>query len=177
MEPFNSDVPDQRAWVVLGAFALRECAVGFDSHTLDYFRQKGENVPSRLTGEAKREYDRQWYQKNKAKASAWRARRNAELVAWWKEYKSTLCCEQCGFSHPATIVFHHRDLSSKQGDVSVLVQSRCSREKILAEVAKCMVLCANCHSVMVWNERYGEDEGEDSESRPDPRGTGSQARL
>lgn len=41
MEPFDSDVPDQRAWVVLGAFALRECAVGFDSHTLDYFRQKG----------------------------------------------------------------------------------------------------------------------------------------
>jgi hypothetical protein len=52
-------------------------------------------------------------------------------------------CVICGFSTPIACDFHHIDPASKVTDVTRLVC--CSEKRILAEVAKCVVLCSNHH--------------------------------
>lgn len=66
---------------------------------------------------------------------------------WFNDYKSGCRCEKCGFAHPAALDFHHQDGEQKESDVAVLVHDGYSKERILEEIAKCIVLCANCHRI------------------------------
>ena len=52
-------------------------------------------------------------------------------------------CVRCGESDLACLDFHHRDPSEKEGHIGHI--RRFSVERINAEIAKCDVLCANCH--------------------------------
>ena len=54
-------------------------------------------------------------------------------------------CVVCGwFEYPEAIDFHHRDSATKSGNVGTMTASA-GMDKIRAEVAKCVCLCANCH--------------------------------
>ena len=65
--------------------------------------------------------------------------------------KATLECARCGENHPATLQFHHCDPQKKDFNLSEAVREGYSIERISKEVAKCTVLCANCHA----KECYG----------------------
>lgn len=57
-------------------------------------------------------------------------------------------CELCGYNNaefPSTLDFDHTDPSAKQECVSQMYDG--DMESMLAEIAKCRVLCANCHFV------------------------------
>jgi len=43
--------------------------------------------------------------------------------------------------------FDHLPGYEKEGDVSVLIARAYSLKKVLAEVEKCELVCANCHAV------------------------------
>jgi heterodisulfide reductase subunit B len=97
-------------------------------------------------------YSKKYYEANKAKAlianAAHRKRKRMEFQNW----KATLSCSQCGFSHVAALDFHHTDAKAKDGIVSDLV--RMGRfKKAKAEAEKCIVLCANCHRVHHYEEK------------------------
>lgn len=77
--------------------------------------------------------------------------RARSLKDWFWDYKRTLSCSSCGASHPAVIQFHH--LKEKIEAVSRLVNMLVPRKKIMAEIAKCRVLCANCHLILHDDER------------------------
>jgi hypothetical protein len=63
-------------------------------------------------------------------------------------------CERCDERAPECLQFHHRNPEEKTIEVSIAVGRRCwSKERILAEMAKCDVLCANCHAKHHWEER------------------------
>ena len=66
-------------------------------------------------------------------------------------YKSNLKCVECGENHPATLDFHHIDPSGK--DFGVANFGGKSITKIKDEIEKCIVLCANCHRKLHWNEK------------------------
>lgn len=55
--------------------------------------------------------------------------------------KTASGCEGCGEKHPACLDFHHRDPATKTRGIATFVRM----DDILAEIAKCVVLCANCH--------------------------------
>ena len=58
----------------------------------------------------------------------------------------TITCKYCGENHPAVLQFHHRDPREKEFDVSAFVyHQKGGPAKLEAEIAKCDVLCANCH--------------------------------
>lgn len=59
-------------------------------------------------------------------------------------YKKNLECQQCGENHPACLEFHHRYPKEKDFRVGSSVGIY-SIERIMNEIAKCDVLCANCH--------------------------------
>ena len=96
---------------------------------------------------------RAWYARTKAERHVREAprikrnreRRRGELAAWYAELKSKLACVQCGESHPACIQFHHRDPTTKEITLADAVRRGFSRARMLCEIEKCEVLCANCH--------------------------------
>jgi len=60
------------------------------------------------------------------------------------EYKKTLKCINCNETRWYVLDFHHKN-NDKEFDVSSMAVGRCSWEKVLSEIKKCDVLCANCH--------------------------------
>lgn len=59
------------------------------------------------------------------------------------EYKLGKACICCGEDEPACLDFHHLDPNEK--DFTVTQSMNRKWESILAEIQKCVVLCANCH--------------------------------
>lgn len=54
-------------------------------------------------------------------------------------------CLHCGESDPTVLTFDHIDRSLKKNEVGTLVSQGYSWETIESEIAKCQILCANCH--------------------------------
>jgi hypothetical protein len=93
--------------------------------------------------ESEREAKRKWYHNNKEKHRETRLRIEHRKREWFRQFKSTLSCERCPENHPACLQFHHKN-GDKTKNISDMV-IRWSEERILEEIAKCEVLCANCH--------------------------------
>jgi hypothetical protein len=90
-------------------------------------------------------YRKKWYAKNKESEIAHVTRRKNEIRAWLQTYKLNLKCIQCGETHPATLEFHHLQGVEKDRNIACMVNDGVSIKKILLEIEKCVVLCANCH--------------------------------
>jgi len=102
-----------------------------------------------------KEYKRHWYKGNKMRHISYVRNREVGMEAWFRRYKQTLCCEVCGENHPACLDFHHIDPSQKKFSVSAK-RDRPSLKQLQEEIAKCQVLCANCHR----KEHYRQKEKE-----------------
>lgn len=88
-----------------------------------------------------------YYGDNKDRFVAYADKRIKDSVAWMHELKSNPCTV-CGDTfHPVAMHFHHRDPTIKLGEVATMVRS-VSRQKALEEIAKCDLVCANCHAVI-----------------------------
>jgi hypothetical protein len=96
---------------------------------------------------------RRWYRKNPKRKYAWQKRRRAEIRQWFEALRATKSCECCGERTPECLQFHHRDRATKLIEVSKAVARAWRKERIRAEIAKCVVLCANCHLKHHWEER------------------------
>lgn len=60
-------------------------------------------------------------------------------------------CQQCGYAKcPLAFDFHHKDPSEK--DFTISNYSNLCWAKIEAEIKKCILLCANCHRELHWQE-------------------------
>ena len=74
------------------------------------------------------------------------ARRRKKYADFIRDYKLEAGCEICGYDeHSCDLQFDHRDPSKKLFNIA---RGRDYPWKVfLAEIAKCRVLCANCHAV------------------------------
>lgn len=86
----------------------------------------------------------------------WRDLRKLKL-SWLRGYKVAKGCRDCGEKHPACLEFHHRDPAQKAFNIAS-VAFRLAQPKLETEVAKCDVLCSNCHRKHHWD--YLADEVE-----------------
>lgn len=108
--------------------------------------------------EARREKYKDKYeqtQKHKRRAQRDSQLTSEEITQWFKDYKSTLVCKECGESNSDCLAFHHVDPATKKATVASMVRSKSSKQEILDEIAKCVVLCSNCHL-----KRHGEKRRE-----------------
>lgn len=64
---------------------------------------------------------------------------------WIAKYKSDQGCVTCGERHPAALDFHHRDPKTKTIHIRALIDHAAKISRIETEIAKCDVLCSNCH--------------------------------
>ena len=75
-----------------------------------------------------------------------------EFLAW---YKKTRGCQECGYDdHPAALTFDH--LNPEEKVFNPADYGSHSWSDLLHEVAKCRVLCANCHNIHSYNS-YDND--------------------
>lgn len=96
-----------------------------------------------------RRYSRAHYIANKsdylARAQAARDAYEPQIRRFIAKYFRDHPCVDCGETDPVVLQFDHcrgkKDLS-----VSVMVKRRFSLKRIQAEIAKCDVRCANCHT-------------------------------
>lgn len=68
-----------------------------------------------------------------------------ERYAKVQEYKSSLGCKICGEKRYWVLDLHHRNSDEKEKAIADMLRKNVSWEKILKELEKCDVLCANCH--------------------------------
>ena len=111
--------------------------------------------------EKMQKYRRDWYARNRENSIDTVKKYTVDLVQWFREYKRTCSCCVCGESRPACLTFHHRDPSDKIMEVSILVTRHNKRERVLAEIAKCDVMCANCHADLHFSHLYEQDPNEE----------------
>lgn len=75
--------------------------------------------------------------------------RRAEAVA---AYKLEHGCCVCGYNKcPSALVFHHRDATKKEIEVSKILVGK--EATLWEEIAKCDVMCSNCHRELHHEER------------------------
>lgn len=107
----------------------------------------------KLTGANRlKDAQREQYKRNyeRSEKSSRRTRRDKELTSdeiatWFSAFKSMLICSKCDESDPSCLVFHHVDPATKKATVASMVRSKSSKQEILNEIAKCVILCSNCH--------------------------------
>jgi hypothetical protein len=73
-------------------------------------------------------------------------RRILRLRAWLDDYKQSVSCLQCGFRDYRALQFHHTE-GDKEANIADMVRAGMSVEALRREIEKCIVLCANCHSI------------------------------
>lgn len=108
--------------------------------------------------ECGRSYGREYYQRNRQHLLVKQAEKNKTLREkqrqWLIDYKKELACARCGESHPAALQFHHRNREEKEFEIGLYTALGCSKKRLLAEIEKCDVLCANCHAKEPWSHIY-----------------------
>lgn len=76
----------------------------------------------------------------------WHRDHEAKTRAYISEYKQAKGCKVCGYNaHPFALDFDHRDPGEKLMNVARMMTR--PRAMLDAEIAKCDVLCANCHRI------------------------------
>jgi hypothetical protein len=100
-------------------------------------------------------YQRHYYEERKkyyAELQAHRVKRNRAMI---REAKNAPCAD-CGLSFPYYVMdFDHRPGEIKDFALAnVTTQTRISGERIRAEIAKCDVVCANCHRIRTWMRQH-----------------------
>lgn len=82
------------------------------------------------------------------KANSKQHERRIASSKWFLDYKTkeSWKCITCGESDPICLCCHHRNPNDKICAVAVMVTYAYSKEKILNEIAKCDILCQNCHN-------------------------------
>ena len=80
------------------------------------------------------------------KARLYKQQRRTELRLKVANIKESQPCMDCDFFYPAPIMeFDHRPGEKKLDTVSSMVMRQLKWVTIAAEIAKCDLVCANCH--------------------------------
>lgn len=103
---------------------------------------------------------RECYKVKKEKEPDYYKNRNQKALMSIKqryiEYKKTLECSDCGCTDYRIMEFDHVH-GQKTANISDLVKNN-SWKSLMAEVAKCEPVCANCHRIRTYKRRKKDSE-------------------
>lgn len=113
----------------------------------------------RLCKKCLRPYKRGWYNRHRAEWVSHVTETRKDLKEWFRALKRGRPCVDCAHSyHPYVMDFDHRLGEGKEFKLSTMVNCGFSREKILKEIAKCDLVCANCHRMRTWSRFSPEQQ-------------------
>lgn len=118
------------------------------------FQRRGKSFQS-WCRDCRREYDASYHRRTRVVRLEQKREWYARLNDWYRGLKENLPCADCGGRfHHAAMEWDHLPGAEKLADVSALLGRR-NRTVILAEIAKCELVCANCHAVRTFTRRRG----------------------
>jgi hypothetical protein len=81
--------------------------------------------------------------------------RYRERRAYIDRLKVETGCSDCGYNaNPVALQFDHLPGNEKVADIARLAWLKRSMSSLLAEIAKCEVVCANCHAIRTFNRGW-----------------------
>lgn len=122
---------------------MKRCCKCKEEKELDQFsNKKGKKQP--VCKECNKAYQKAHYISNKSDYLKNNKRREEINRKWFKAYKKTLVCSRCPENHPSCLDFHHVDPDKKKWAIGPNAH-KISLKSLKEEIAKCIILCANCH--------------------------------
>lgn len=101
----------------------------------------------------RKKYYRDYYYRNKEIRLQKGRERRQKLKDSVQDYKESHPCVDCKIFYPYYVMdFDH--IKDKTERISVLVNSGQSKERILAEMDKCELVCSNCHRIRTHKRGY-----------------------
>jgi len=100
----------------------------------------------------RRAWDSRYHASVRELRKAQRADRRDRLVARMRQLKAAACMDCGGRFHPAAMTFDHRPGTEKLRDLATLA-ARGLTGLFERELAKCDLVCANCHAVRTFRRR------------------------
>jgi len=97
-----------------------------------------------------------WRETHREQDKARHRDRRERARKWIQTQPQRVACVRCGEAHPACLDFHHTDPNEKEFQIGQGMLSERAKSSIVREIAKCDVLCANCHRKLHWEERHQE---------------------
>ena len=85
-----------------------------------------------------------WQKENKGLCSSYTKKWYGKKTKFYIEYKKELKCQECDENHLACLEFHHRNPDEKDFGIGNAIVAK-GIEQLIDEIAKCDVLCSNCH--------------------------------
>jgi hypothetical protein len=113
------------------------------------FRNRERGTRNSRCRACKTEYNKAWYADNseqhKAVVVATKRSIRERNRQWLLGKRARLVCNRCGEADQACLDFHHREPNGKEYALSEAIRRGWSLKRLEAELAKCDVLCSNCH--------------------------------
>lgn len=93
--------------------------------------------------------------RDQQREAQWKRERYDLLKRLMREAKSRPCTD-CKIEYPYYVMqFDHRDPRQKLIKLAYIGGMSLSIKKLEEEIAKCDVVCANCHAARTWQQRNG----------------------
>ena len=91
------------------------------------------------------EHFKKWYVNNREVQYKRIQDRKNRIAQEVRDYKESKPCMDCGVKYPHYVMdFDHRDPKEKEFNISAITRSG-SLKRIWEEIAKCDLVCSNCH--------------------------------
>lgn len=103
--------------------------------------------------ERRRETWRRWYRNNRHvqfARSKQQGQRNREEV---QNFKNTTPCTDCKKKYPHYVMDFDHVRGTKISNIADMTHVNMSRRKLWAEIAKCDIVCSNCHRIRTHERR------------------------
>lgn len=118
------------------------------------------------TRPSQRPFNVSYYARNRAQEIERVRVRQAATLEFLRELRRVPCADCGGTFEPYQMDFDHRDPATKSFDITTGRAMLMSRGRLLDEVAKCEIVCANCHAIR--SARQAAQRGESKRaSRPE----------
>lgn len=110
------------------------------------WKNKAKGIMHSQCKECQKAQEKVHYQESKERQIAvketaqFQKNRNIQLV----ENARAVGCRKCGEKRSYVLDFHHKNPEEKENVIAHMLKSS-GEDKLIAELAKCDVLCANCH--------------------------------
>ena len=94
-----------------------------------------------------KKYLKAHYQKNKEYYLDKKKKYIKKTLLLVNKYKDKPCLD-CHIKYPSYVMdFHHREGERKENTIAIMIRQGYSFKRILEEIKKCDLICANCHRI------------------------------
>jgi hypothetical protein len=95
-----------------------------------------------------------YYKNNKQKENSRNKAVFNEIRDWYRNLKNNPCVDCGKIFHFSAMQYDHVGEVTKNGSLANIVKSG-NKNRILEEISKCELVCANCHAVRTWTRSIG----------------------